>query len=86
MKVDQKPQQFGDRETWMGVVELHRDDGGRMRIARPRQVPLDHVLQRSGDEEIFLPQPQFPARGGLVIRIEEFQIDSARASSATAPG
>ena len=32
----------------------------------------DHVLQRAGDEEILLRQPQSLARFGLVIRIEHF--------------
>ena len=36
------------------------------------KVPLDQILQRGGDEEIFLAQPQFAARRALVVRIEEF--------------
>ncbi len=35
-------------------------------------MPLDQILQRGRDEEIFLPQPQFAARRALVIRIQEF--------------
>ena len=36
------------------------------------EVPLDQILQRGGDEEIFLAQPQLAARGAFVVRIEEF--------------
>ena len=36
------------------------------------KVPLDQILQRGRDEEIFLAQPQFAARRALVVRIEEF--------------
>ena len=36
------------------------------------QVAVDQVLQRGGDEEIFLPQPQFTPGGGLVVRVKKF--------------
>ena len=36
------------------------------------KMALDQILQRGGDEEIFLAQPQFAARRALVVRIEEF--------------
>ena len=57
----------------MGVVELHRDLGGEAaQLSVGGEVPLDQVLQRGGDEEIFLSQPQLAARGTFVIRIKEF--------------
>ena len=34
-------------------------------------MPLDQILQRGRDEEIFLAQPQLAARRALVVRIEE---------------
>ena len=57
----------------MGVVELHRDlRGEAAQLPVGGEVPLDQILQRGGDEEIFLTQPQFAARRALVVRIEEF--------------
>ena len=48
----------------MGVVELHRGLGGEAaQLPVGGEVPLDQVLQRGGDEEIFLPQPQLAPRG-----------------------
>ena len=56
----------------MGVVELHRDLGGQVaQLSVGGEVPLDQVLQRGGDEEIFLTQPQLAARGAFVVRVEE---------------
>ena len=41
------------------------------KLAVGGQVAIDQVLQRGGDEEIFLAQPQLAARRALVVRIEE---------------
>ena len=57
----------------MGVVELHRGLGREAaQLAVGGKMPLDQILQRSGDEEIFLAQPQFAPRGAFIVRIEEF--------------
>ncbi|MGY4432985.1 hypothetical protein ACVWWO_005462 [Bradyrhizobium sp. F1.13.1] len=57
----------------MGIVELHRDLARQAaELAVGRKMPLDQVLQRSRDEEIFLAQAQLAARRALVVRIEEF--------------
>ena len=73
MQVDQDAHQFGDGEARMGVVELHR---GLLRedaqLAVGGKMPLDQILQRGRDEEIFLAQPQFAARGAFIVGIEEF--------------
>jgi hypothetical protein len=34
-------------------------------------MPLDQILQRGGDEEVFLAQPQFAPRRALIVRIQE---------------
>ena len=73
VQVDQDPHQLGDGEARMGVVELHRDFGREAaQLPVGGEVPLDQILQRGGDEEIFLAQPQFAARRALVVRVEEF--------------
>ena len=73
VQVDQDAHQLGDGEARMGVVELHRDLGGEVaQLPVGSEVPLDQVLQRGRDEEIFLPQPQLAPRRALVVRIEEF--------------
>ena len=73
VQVDQDPHQLGDGEARMGVVELHRDLGGQAaQLPVGGEMPLDQILQRGRDEEIFLAQPQFAARRALVVRIEEF--------------
>ena len=73
VQVDQDAHQLGDGKARMGVVELHRDLGGEVaQLPVGGEVPLDQVLQRGRNEEIFLPQPQLAPRGALVVRIEEF--------------
>ncbi len=73
VQVDQDAHQLGDGEARMGVVELHRGLGGEVaQLSVGGEVPLDQVLQRGGNEKIFLPQPQLAPRRALVIRIEEF--------------
>jgi hypothetical protein len=74
MNVDEQPHELRDRDAGMGVVELdrraHRQE---MQVAIGAQVPLHQVLQRRRHEEIFLPQAQFPARGGFIARIEDLR-------------
>jgi hypothetical protein len=73
VQIDEDAHQLGDGEARMGVVELHRDLARQAaELAVRGKMPLDQVLQRSRDEEIFLAQPQFAARRALVVRIEEF--------------
>ena len=73
VQVDQDAHQLGHREARMRVVELHR---GLLRqaaqLAVGGKMPLDQILQRGRDEEIFLPQPKLASRRALVVRIEEF--------------
>ena len=69
--VHQQPHQFGHRDRRMGVVQLR---GEQVREAGER-LALDveqaqHVLQRAGDEEVLLRQPQALADLRLVVRIE----------------
>ena len=65
--IEQDPHQFGDRQRRVGVVELDRH--------LPREVlqlvlmllePAEDVLEGGGDQEVFLPQPQFLAAGDVV--------------------
>ena len=73
VQVDQDAHQLGDGKAWMGVVKLHRDFQSEVAQLPVRsKVALDQILQRGGDEEIFLPQPQLAPGRALVIRIEEF--------------
>ena len=73
VQVDEDAHQLGDGEARMGVVELHRDLGRQAaQLAVGGEMPLDQILQRGRDEEIFLAQPQLAARRALVVRIEEF--------------
>jgi hypothetical protein len=44
-----------------------------MHVAIRAQVTLHQILQRGGDEEVFLPQPQFASGGRLVARIEDLR-------------
>ena len=53
---------LGDGQRRVGVVELHRDLGRQVaQLSVGRKMPLDQVLQRRRDEEVFLPQPQLAA-------------------------
>ena len=62
--VDQDAHQLGDGDARMRVVELDRGAVGQeMDVAVGAQMPAHEVLQRGGDEEIFLPQPQFRPAG-----------------------
>ena len=69
--VDQQPHQFGHGDRGMGVVEL---DGELLVEALGRDLlhadDAQHVLQRAGDEEVLLLEPQLLALDLLVVRIE----------------
>ena len=74
MHVDQEPHQLGDRDARMRVVELDRGPlRQEMQIAVGAQVARHQILQRGGDEEIFLPQAQFAAGRRFVARIEDLR-------------
>jgi hypothetical protein len=71
MLVDEQPHQFRDGDRRMRVVQL----GGpvRIKLVEPLaagEMQANHVLQRAGDEEVLLRQPQPFADLGLVVRIE----------------
>ena len=71
----------------MRVVELDRGlVGQRADIAERLDVTADQVLQRCGDEEIFLPQPQFlPGGRGVATDTAPWRSTSARTWSVSAP-
>ena len=72
VQIDQDAHQLGDGEARMGIVELHR---GLLRqsaqLAFGGEMPLDQILQRRCDEEIFLAQPQFAPGRAFVVGIQE---------------
>ena len=59
----------------MRVIELHGDLVGEIvpTIAFDPLVATDHVLQRTGHEEILLNQAQFFAVLGFVVRIKHLR-------------
>jgi hypothetical protein len=70
--VDQQAHQLGDGDRRVRVVELDRELlvealSGRL---LPAQVDAQHVLQRAGDEEVLLLEPQLLALDLLVVRVE----------------
>ena len=71
MLVDQQAHQLGDGDRRMRVVQLH---GELLVEALQRNLlpahDAQHVLQRAGDEEVLLLQPQLLALDRLVVRIE----------------
>jgi len=69
--VDQDPDQLGNRQRRMRVVELDRGRAGQGGDgAVDAQMPPDQILQRGGDEEVFLLQPQFLAGRRRIVGIE----------------
>src|ERR1700741_2411544 len=59
MQVDEDTHQFGNGDAGMRIVELNGGlVGKRVDGALGAAVSLPEVLQRSGDEEILLPQAQ----------------------------
>ena len=71
VEVDEDAHQFSDADRWMGVVEL---DGGVLaegaHVAPLLDMAANEIEQRSGSEEIFLPEPQFLTGRGRVAGIE----------------
>ena len=69
--IDQQAHQLRDRDRRMRVVEL---DGELLVEVLHRQVlraqDAEHVLQRTGDEEVLLLQPQLLALQLVVVRIQ----------------
>ena len=69
--VEQDPHQLGDGERRVRVVELNGDMIGQLgptdvAFAKARQ----DVLQRAADQEVFLQEPQAPARLGGIVWIQ----------------
>src|SRR6266446_3749084 len=72
MDVEQDAHQFGDAKARMRVVELNgRTRGQEMKIAIGFDVPMQQILQRGRDEEIFLAQTELETRGRRIVRVEE---------------
>ncbi len=71
VKIDKNPHQLGDRDARMRVVELNgcpfRE---RVDASECTGVPMDKVLQRGRNEEVFLPQTQFSPRLRIIARIK----------------
>ena len=54
----------------MGVVELHRPRAGEGVEGIPgKKVDADHVLQRTGDEEVLLGESEFLSLLWLVVGV-----------------
>ncbi len=69
--VEQDAHEFRHGEGRMGVVELDRGLLGQeapIGIRLPK--PADSIRERTGDEEIFLHEPEFASLGRMVVRIE----------------
>ena len=74
VEVDEDAHQFRDADRRMGVVEL---DCGmfaeRAHVAPLLDVAANEIEQRSGGEEIFLPEPQFLAGWSGVAGVENLR-------------
>lgn len=72
LEVDEDPHQLGDRDDGVGVVELESDPLRQLvQVEVVREGVLDVVVQRAGDEEVLLLQPQLAALGCGVLGIED---------------
>ena len=70
--VEQDAHQLGHGHRRMGVVELDRHLVRQRRPVVPAAAePGDDVGQRAGDQEILLDEPQRPAAGRRVVRVED---------------
>src|ERR1700726_1169021 len=71
VKVDKNAHQLGDSDARMRVVELNgcpfRE---RVDATECTGVPMDKVLQRGRNEEVFLPQTQFSPRLRIIAWIK----------------
>ncbi len=74
LDVDEQSHQLGDRDRRVRVVELDRDLVGEHveRVVRLLVAP-DDVLERRGDEEVLLLEPQLLARHAVVVRVEHLR-------------
>ena len=71
MFVHQQPHQLRHRDGGVGIVELDREAlMEAVQIFSPQQVNMDHILQRTGNEEVLLRQPEHFPHCGLVIGVE----------------
>ena len=72
VQVDKDAHQLRNGDARVGVVELNGGVIGQSVDATVRAaVPLHEVLERSGDEKIFLPQTQLAPGRGRVARVED---------------
>ncbi|MCY1447658.1 hypothetical protein D9M71_642880 [compost metagenome] len=68
--VDEQAHQLGDGDRGVGIVELDRRLLRQVEQAVVHvQVPAQQVLQRGGNEEVFLAQAQLLAGLGAVSRV-----------------
>ena len=71
VQIDQLAHQLGDGDRRVGVVELDRCVFAQAEYRAVHVlVTAQQVLQRGGDEEVFLAQPQFLPRFGAVGRVK----------------
>ena len=79
VQIDQDAHQLGDGDGGMRVVQLDRRlVGQRADVAVLADVPPHQILQRSGGEEVLLPQPQFLPGRRVVAWIQHLR-DRVRA-------
>ena len=72
--VDQQAHQLRDGDRGMGIVQLRHEPAIQRRQRATRlEVHADHVLERTGDEEILLLEPEPLPLAGLVIRIQDLR-------------
>ena len=69
--VAQQAHQFGDTDCRVRVVEVNGNLVGQVvEVSVFFEMVEEYVLQRGGDEEVFLPQTQFATGRGAVVRVE----------------
>ena len=73
MLVYEQTHEFSNPDRCVGIIELYGKCFVELVQAySSAQMDTDHVLQRTGNEEILLLQPQLLPLNGLIIRIENF--------------
>ena len=72
MRVVQKnAHQFGNRERRMCVIHLYRDLLGQpVPIVVQPPEPAYDIGHRTGDQEVFLHEPQTAPHGGRIVRVQ----------------
>ena len=69
--IQQNSHQFGDRDGRMCVIHLYRYLLGQpVPIVVQPPEPAYDIRHRTGDQEVFLHEPQTAAHGGRVIRVQ----------------